>query len=115
MTNSEELNDGNFDEVVRGHSLVMIDFWTTDCQPCKLTSPIVEELAVKYRGRILVGTVRADQNPKIVERFGIKGVPTLLLMRDGCEIERIFLQVADIVQLMKDYLDQKLKKWLKQN
>ncbi len=59
---------------------------------------------------IFVGAVRADQNPKIVERYGIKGVPTLLVVRNGSEIDRILLQITDIVQLMKEHVDEKLKR-----
>ncbi len=50
MTSLFELDDENFDRVIQEHSLVMIDFWTVDCQPCKVTAPIVEELARKYEG-----------------------------------------------------------------
>ena len=112
MASLAELNDENFDRIVQQHSLVMIDFWTADCQPCKVVAPIIEELAENYKGKIFVGTVRADQNPQIGHRFGIRGVPTLLIMRNGLEIDRILLQIADIAQLMKDYINEKLEKRL---
>lgn len=110
MTKPVELNDVNFDKTLQEHSLVMIDFWATDCQPCKVTAPIVEELAEKYNGKVLIGTVRVDENPRIVERFGIRAVPTLLVLKDGCEVDRIVLQIIDIVQLIREYVNEKLEK-----
>jgi thioredoxin 1 len=74
--------------------------------------PIIEELARKYEGKILVGKIRADENPKTVERFDIRGVPTLLIVKDGREIDRIVLQIIDLIQLIKEYIDEKLKKHL---
>ena len=112
MVKPVNLNDTNFDSVVRKHSLVMIDFWTADCQPCKVVAPIVDDLAKKYEGELFVGAVRADENPNTARRFGIRGVPTLLVMKEGEEIDRINLQITDITQLMKDYIDEKLKRHL---
>ena len=107
-----DLTDANFDRIVQGRSIVMIDFWSADCQPCKVIVPIIEELARKYEGKILVGKIRADENPKTVERFDIRGVPTLLIVKDGREIDRIVLQIIDLIQLIKEYIDEKLKKHL---
>jgi len=107
-----DLTDANFEQVIQGRSVVIIDFWSADCQPCKVVAPIIEELAKRYEGRILVGKVRVDRNPEIVERFGVRGVPTLLIMKDGREVDRIVLQMIDLVQLIKEYIDEKLKKHL---
>jgi len=112
MANLTELNDENFDRIIRQHSLVMVDFWTADCQPCKVIAPILEELAEKNKDEIFVGTVRADQNPKIGHRFGVRGVPTLIIMRNGLETDRILLQIDDITQLIKEYVNEKLRKYL---
>jgi thioredoxin 1 len=107
-----DLTDANFERTIQGRSVVIIDFWSADCQPCKVVAPIIEELAKRYGGRILVGKVRVDRNPEIVERFGVRGVPTLLIMKDGREVDRIVLQMIDLVQLIKEYIDEKLKKHL---
>jgi thioredoxin 1 len=110
MEKPTDLTDANFDEIVQGYPLMMIDFWSTDCQPCKVIAPIIEELARKYEGRLFVGKIRVDENPKTVERFDIRGVPTLLIIKDGREIDRIVLQMIDLIQLIKEYIDEKLKK-----
>lgn len=110
VTKTVQLNEGNFDGILQRHSMAIIDFWTLDCQPCKVTAPIVEELAEKYEGRVVVGTVRTDENPEIMRRFDVRAVPTLLVLKDGCEVDRIVLQIADIVQLMRDYVSEKLEK-----
>ena len=107
-----DLTDANFDRIVQGRSIVMIDFWSADCQPCKVIAPIIEELTKKYEGKIFVGKIRADENPKTVKRFDIRGVPTLLIIRDGREIDRVVLQMIDLVQLIKEYIDEKLNKHL---
>jgi thioredoxin 1 len=107
-----DLTDASFDRIVQGWSVVMIDFWSADCQPCKVIAPIIEELAKKYEGKIFVGKIRADENPKTVERFDIRGVPTLLIIKDGREIDRIVLQMIDLIQLIKEYVNEKLKKHL---
>jgi len=112
MANLAELNDENFDRIVQQHPLVMIDFWTADCQPCKVIAPIIEELAENYKGKIFVGTIRADQNSKIGHRFRVRGVPTLIIMRNGLETDRILLQIDDITQLIKEYVNEKLRKYL---
>jgi thioredoxin 1 len=112
MEKPVELTDANFDKMIQGRSAVMIDFWAADCQPCKVIAPIIEELAEKYAGKIFVGKIRADQNPKIVEHFDIRGVPTLLIIKDGREIDRIVLQMIDLTQLIREHIDEKLRKHL---
>lgn len=108
-----DLTDADFDKIIQDQSLVMVDFWSADCQPCQFISPIVEELAKKYEGKVFVGKIRADENPKTVERFDIRGVPTLLIIKDGREIDRIVLQIIDLTQLIREHIDDKLKKHLK--
>jgi thioredoxin 1 len=107
-----DLTDADFDKCVHERSMAIIGFWSADCQPCRVIAPIIEELAKKYAGKIFVGKIRADQNPKIVEHFDIRGVPTLLIIKDGREIDRIVLQMIDLIQLIKEYIDEKLKKHL---
>jgi thioredoxin 1 len=109
---SIDLTDTDFDKIIRDQALVMVDFWSADCQPCRVIAPIIEEIAKKYEGKVFVGKIRADENLKTVERFDIRGVPTLLIIKDGHEIDRIVLQMIDLVQLIKEYIDEKLKKHL---
>jgi thioredoxin len=63
--------------------------WATWCGPCKILAPVVEELAVDLAGRVRVGKLDVDANPTTAARFGVRSIPTLLVLRDGREVDRI--------------------------
>ena len=74
----------NFEEtVLQARNLVMVDFWATWCGPCKIVSPVVEELAKEYEGRVLFAKVNTDENPDLASQYKIRGIPTLMFFRDG--------------------------------
>jgi thioredoxin 1 len=73
----------------------MIDFWVTDCQPCRVIAPMMEEIAKRYAGRVFVGKIRADENQKTTSYFNVTSAPTILIMKDGCEVDRITLRNID--------------------
>jgi thioredoxin 1 len=78
------LTDGTFEETVKNSPLpVLVDFWAPWCAPCRLVAPIVSALAKDYDGKLKVGKVNVDENPVIASRFGITGIPTLLLFKGG--------------------------------
>jgi thioredoxin 1 len=80
------LTDSNFDQEIQT-GVVLVDFWAEWCGPCRRIAPIVEELAGQYDGRATVGKLNVDENPNVPGRFMIRGIPTLLLFKNG--------QVAD--------------------
>lgn len=100
------VDDSNFDEVVRKHRLVVVDCWAPWCGPCLVVSPIVEELAEKYAGKVTFGKLNVDENPQTVGRFGILGIPTLLIIKNGEEVDRIVGAVP------KEHIEVKLRKHL---
>ena len=73
----------NFDEAVNKYKNMVIDFWAEWCMPCKMMSPIIEQLAAEYSGKIVFGKLNVDENPKIAIDFGITSIPTLLAFKDG--------------------------------
>lgn len=83
------VEDSNFDEFVSRHPLVVIDCWAPWCGPCRMVAPIIEELARDYAGKAVFGKLNVDENPQTSGRFGIMSIPTLLVMRNGSEIDRI--------------------------
>ncbi|TDA33094.1 MAG: thioredoxin [Hadesarchaea archaeon] len=78
-----EVTEENFDEFIRANPRVVVDFWAAWCPPCRLLSPVVEELAKKYAGRVVFGKLNVDENPSVAQRFGIMSIPTLLYFKEG--------------------------------
>ncbi len=85
-----EVTDANFDEeVLKSDQPVLIDFWAVWCGPCKALSPIVDEVAASYAGKVKVAKMNVDQNQGTPGRYGIRGIPTLLLFKGGQVKEQI--------------------------
>lgn len=100
------VTDSNFNEIVDKNSLALIDCWAPWCGPCVVISPIVEEMAKEYAGKVLFGKLNVDENPRTAELFRIFGIPTLLIIRNGKEVDRIVGLVP------KDHIEAHLKKHL---
>ncbi len=83
MVNAIEITDANFDEVTATDKPVLVDFWAEWCGPCKMIGPIVDELANEYDGKAVIGKINVDSNPNISAKFGVRSIPTLLLLKDG--------------------------------
>ena len=79
-----EVTDANFDQVVLKNSQpVMVDFWATWCSPCKAIAPTVDEVATAFAGRVTVGKMNVDDCPSTPQRYGVRGIPTLLIFKEG--------------------------------
>lgn len=84
------LSDAEFDaSVLKAGKPALIDFWAEWCQPCKMLAPTVEELAGEYEDKILVGKLNVDDNPVTATKYGIRGIPTLLLFKDGQVVQQV--------------------------
>jgi len=78
------LTDSNFkEEVIDSEIPVLVDFWANWCGPCKMITPIVEELAREYKDKIKIGKLDVDSNPKIATHYGIMSIPTLMFFKDS--------------------------------
>ena len=86
----KETSDGTFEnDVLKSDRPVLVDFWAIWCQPCRALAPTIEAVAEKYSGTATVVKLNVDDNPSVSQRYGIKGIPTLILFKNGREEERV--------------------------
>src|SRR5215471_15986313 len=86
----QEVSDSSFEnDVLKSTQPVLVDFWAAWCAPCRMLAPTVEAVAEKYAGNARVVKLNVDDNPSVSQRYGIKGIPTLILFKNGHEEERV--------------------------
>jgi thioredoxin 1 len=90
VANILDFTDQNFDSDVLGSDLpTLVDFWAEWCAPCKMIAPTVESLADEFDGKLKVGKMNIDENPSTPTKFGIRGIPTLIIFKGGEVVEQI--------------------------
>lgn len=80
--------DKNLPEIISENKIVLVDFYADWCQPCKVMMPVIENISSKYEGKIIVGKINSDQEPSMTTSYDISALPTLILFKDGKEINR---------------------------
>jgi thioredoxin 1 len=84
------LTDANFDrDVLQSDQPVLVDFWATWCAPCKAIAPLIDSVAADYAGKVKVGKVNVDDNPATPGKYGVRGIPTIILFKGGKVIDQV--------------------------
>jgi thioredoxin 1 len=100
------LTDSNFDSEITKHKLIVVDFWAPWCGPCRMVGPLIEELASEYAGKVAFGEVNVDENMMVPGRFGVRGIPTLIVFKDGQAVDTI------VGACPKTHLESKFKPYI---
>mgnify|MGYP006102121983 FL=1 len=105
--NTVHISDENWQgEVIESDIPVLVDFWAEWCGPCKAISPILDELATELDGKLKIAKVNVDDNQALAGQFGIRSIPTLLIMKDGAVAEQMVgaMSKADLEQKLSGHL-----------
>ncbi len=99
MSNLPQVGDDNFKEEILDHKgVAMVDFWAAWCAPCRMLTPIVEELASVFQGKIKIVSLDVDASTGIASQYGIQAIPTLLIFKNGTVIEQVVgMQSKDVL------------------
>lgn len=84
----QHFNQASFSDAISNNKVVLVDFWATWCGPCRMLAPVIEQLGAQYEGKVVVGKVDTDEQPALAMQFGIMSIPTVILFKDGKEVER---------------------------
>jgi thioredoxin 1 len=109
LTEPVVLTDSDFQSEVAKYPVMLVDFWAPWCGPCRMVSPIIEQLAREYSGRVAFGKVNVDENQTVAVSFGIRSIPTMMIFKNGKAVDVM------IGALSKAQIEMKLKQQLSSN
>lgn len=101
-----EVKDSTFEDFIKSAPLVIIDCWAPWCGPCRMLAPIIEQLSEEFQGKITFGKMNTDENENTPMKFNITAIPTMLVFKNGAQLDRI------VGAGNKDFMRQKFSKYL---
>jgi thioredoxin 1 len=101
-----QINDSAFEQEIQGQTPVLVDFWAEWCGPCRMVAPVLEQIAVEQAGKLKIVKLNVDENPATPAKFGITGIPTMILFKDGQMIERLvgFMPKPQLLKKLQPHL-----------
>ena len=104
--NIAHITDAAFEQEIRGETPVLVDFWAEWCGPCRMVAPVLEQIAAEQTGKLKIVKLNVDENTEVPSRFGITGIPTMILFKDGQAIERIvgFMPKPQLLNRLQPHL-----------
>ena len=84
-----KITDENFEGLLNEGKPLVLDFWAEWCGPCRMVSPIIDELSEEYEGRVNIGKMNVDENDDVISQFGIRNIPTILFFKNGQLVDKI--------------------------
>jgi thioredoxin 1 len=101
-----QITDAAFDTEIRGETPVLVDFWAEWCGPCRMVAPVLEQIAVEQTGKLKIVKLNVDENQETPMQFGVTGIPTMMLFKDGQMVERIvgFMPKPQLMKRLQPHL-----------
>ena len=106
MGQLSQITDAAFEQETRGELPVLVDFWAEWCGPCRMVAPVLEQIAAEQAGKLKIVKLNVDENIQAPSRFGVTGIPTMILFKDGQAVERIvgFMPKPQLMSRLQPHL-----------
>ena len=89
MATLEHITDATFQDEIQSSTPTLVDFWAEWCGPCRMVAPVLEQIAAEQAGKLRIVKLNVDENPATPQQFGVSGIPTMILFKDGQMVERL--------------------------
>ena len=107
MASLQQITDATFEQETQGSTPVLVDFWAEWCGPCRMIAPVLEQVAAEQAGKLKIVKLNVDENSQTPMQFGVTGIPTMILFKDGQAVERIvgFMPKPALLNRLKPHLE----------
>ncbi len=107
MAKLPQISDASFETETRGETPVLVDFWAEWCGPCRMVTPVLEQIAAEQEGKLKIVKLNVDENMEMPQKFSVTGIPTMILFKDGKAVERIvgFMPKPQLLGRLRPHLE----------